>query len=411
MNICKVWDAEYPWDVRVEKVSRALTEGGHSVHLVVRNRDNRLATEALDEATVHRIPWAPLLGRHLNAVSMFPAFFNPRWIGIINRTVVNTGAELILCRDIPLAPAAIWVGRRRNIPVVLDMAENYPAMIRDVWESDRHRPFDWLVRNPRIVKLVEQFVVRNVDHIIVVVEESMDRVVELGVSKDRVSVVSNTPSRTRVATSQSRNGDARRNGELLHIVYLGLLEVPRGLGVLLDAVRICDHEGMPIHLTIIGTGRDREMFETQAQGLGLDRSTVKFHGYLKNKDALRLVETADVGVVPHFASESWNTTIPNKLFDYMAGGLAVVTSDAKPTARVVAESGCGVVFRDRDAADLARALRAMRDPSARRACGKAGMAAISQRYNWERDSATLKSTLEEVVRRRQAYTAHTGTHS
>ena len=37
MRICKIWDADYPWDVRVEKVARSLTEAGHEVHLVARN--------------------------------------------------------------------------------------------------------------------------------------------------------------------------------------------------------------------------------------------------------------------------------------------------------------------------------------------------------------------------------------
>ena len=36
MTICKVWDADYPWDVRVEKVSRSLGRE-HDVHLVARN--------------------------------------------------------------------------------------------------------------------------------------------------------------------------------------------------------------------------------------------------------------------------------------------------------------------------------------------------------------------------------------
>ena len=47
MNILKVWDGEYPWDVRTEKVCRALTSRGHSVHMVARNRDGRVLREKL----------------------------------------------------------------------------------------------------------------------------------------------------------------------------------------------------------------------------------------------------------------------------------------------------------------------------------------------------------------------------
>lgn len=400
MNICKVWDAEYPWDVRVEKIAFALTRGGHSVHLVARNRHNRQVTEELEEATVHRVRWNRFLGKRLNAMAMFPAFFNPRWIRLINRTVTRTRSDLILCRDLPLAPSAIWVGRRHHIPVVLDMAENYPAMIRDIWESDRRRPTDWVVRNPGVVKLVERYAIRRVDHILVVVEESRDRLVSLGVPPERISIVSNTPSRERLLANRTRREASSPGvGESLHVVYLGILEVPRGLGVLLEAVSLCRREGLPVRLSIIGSGRDRTLFDAMARGLSLDQDSVTFHGYLPNQDALRILESADVGVVPHFATESCNTTIPNKLFDYMAYGLPVVTSDARPLARIVRETGCGIVFRDRNGPELAMALRTLMDPAVRRACGDAGRNAIATHYNWERDSAVLLAAVERSAGR------------
>src|SRR5688572_32489493 len=127
MRICKIWDGDYPWDVRVEKVARSLTEAGHEVHLVARNRQRLPVHERLAEAHVHRLkPWR-FLGQRLDAMTMFPAFFNPRWLSSILSTARASRAEMLLVRDLPLAPTAIWVGRLLRIPVVLDMAENYPA--------------------------------------------------------------------------------------------------------------------------------------------------------------------------------------------------------------------------------------------------------------------------------------------
>ena len=53
--------------------------------------------------------------------------------------------------------------------------------------------------------------------------------------------------------------------------------------------------------------------------------------------------TMDVGLVPHHADEAWNTTIPNKLFDYMAAGLPVISSDARPCARILRSTGAGLI--------------------------------------------------------------------
>lgn len=394
LSICKIWDAEYPWDVRAEKIARALTESGHQVHLVARNRDGRVLQETLPEATVHRLAPLPWLGARGSALSMFPAFFNPRWGQFIFETARDTRADVVLCRDLPLAPTAIWAGRRLGIPVVLDMAENYPAMIRAVWDSDRHRWWDWLVRNPAAVARVEAWTLPRVQHILAVEEESRERLVQLGIPRQKVTIVSNTPPRVRA----ERPREIVAGDRPLHLVYLGLLEVPRGIGVLLGGVAQARQKGLPVRLSLIGTGRDLSIFQNQMRALGLDDGTVVFHGYLPNAEALRLVAQADVGVIPHYADESWNTTIPNKLFDYMAAGLPVLTSSTKPCARIVSTTGSGEVFQDRDESACATAIQRLADPELRRRYGAAGQQAILREYHWERDVARLTSALEAQVR-------------
>ena len=176
-RIVYVWDADYPWDVRTEKSCQVLTEVGHDVHIVARNRRWSPTVERLPEGTVHRMPPWRWAGRQLDGALGFPAFFSPRWYRLISQVVREVKADLIIARDLPLCPTAIRVGRVARIPVVLDMAENYPAMMRAIWEDGRERPLDYLVRNPAWVTHVEDYCMRHVDHTLVVVEESADRLV------------------------------------------------------------------------------------------------------------------------------------------------------------------------------------------------------------------------------------------
>jgi glycosyltransferase involved in cell wall biosynthesis len=162
-------------------------------------------------------------------------------------------------------------------------------------------------------------------------------------------------------------------------------------------VGLCRARGAEVRLSLIGDGRERKDFERQARDLGLDSGAVGFLGYVKNDAALQLLRTADVGLIPHHADESWNTTIPNKLFDYMAAGLPVIGSSAPPVQRVIEETGCGTVFKDRDAGDLADAILSLRDPAARAACSAAGRRAVTDKYNWEADAARLVEAVEATV--------------
>ncbi len=397
MRILKVWDGEYPWDVRAEKVCQALTEAGHEVHMVARNRDARVLVERLPECTVHRMrPWRAL-GRRLDAASQFPAFFNPRWLHLIQSVATSQSCELILVRDIVLAPSAILIGDMLRIPVVLDMAENYAAMIRDLWDTQSTKFGDSLVRNPRAVSAVERWTVARVAHTVVVVEESRDRLVrEASADPARITVVGNTPSLERLGAPAAETRRASDPGAPLHVVYLGILEHARGVGTAIDAVAACRARGVPVRLTIIGDGRARVDFEAQVARLGVG-DVVRMLGFIPYRDALAIVAGADVGIIPHIATESWNTTIPNKLFDYMAAGLCVVTSDAAPAKRVVEEEGAGVAYASGDAGSLADALEGLWRAQDATERGQRGLAAIRRRYHWEQDAARLRSIVAALA--------------
>jgi glycosyltransferase involved in cell wall biosynthesis len=398
-NVCLVWDADYPWDVRLEKCARSLTEHGHHVAIVARNRARQESRATLPEGEVHRMPPWRALPRALDDRLSFPAFFNPRWARLIRRVAVGHAANIIVCRDLPLAPTAIWVARRLGLPMVLDMAEHYPAMMQALWDSGTKRPWDVVVRNPRAVAAVERWVLPRVDHVLVVVEENRDRLVALGVPAERVTVVSNTPPLSRVrdqAAVSNRGLDAP-----LALVYLGLLEAPRGVGVVLHGVRHCIDVGIPVTLQVIGAGREGNAFRALVRQLDLERH-VEFTGRLPHQEALAAMRRADIGLVPHEPNESWNMTIPNKLFDYMAAGLPVLSSDAIPAARIVRQTGCGLVFDYRNVDSLAAAVARLRDPQTRLRYGTQGLAAARHTYHWECDADRMLgvvATLTDITPR------------
>jgi glycosyltransferase involved in cell wall biosynthesis len=264
-------------------------------------------------------------------------------------------------------------------------------MMRGIWTDGRARWSDNLVRNPRAVAAVERWVLRRLDHVITVVEESSDRIVQLGYPRARTTVVSNTPPVARIGPLLERNAT-----EPLRVVYLGLIEGHRGIGTTLEAIALLQQAGVPLHLDVVGDGRDFELFKARAAQLQLRPETVTFHGRLPHAEAIALFGKAHVGLVPHEARESWNTTIPNKLFDYMAAGLATISSDAVPAARVVRATGCGLIFRSGNAVELADCLRQCLDLHQWERFRRAGQQAIRERYNWDRDTAELLRAVHQV---------------
>jgi glycosyltransferase involved in cell wall biosynthesis len=394
LRIVYLWDADYPWDVRTQKVCAALSDAGHEVHIVARNRSWRPLREQLAEGLVHRMrPWH-WLGRAIDNQLSFPAFCSPRWINHLHRVTREVGADIIIARDLPLCPTAIYVGRKLGVPVVFDMAENYPAMMREIWDAGRQQKLDVVLRNPRLVAAVERWCAPRVDATLVVVRESGERLESLGVPAQRIALVSNTPPRSRVLDDWEAKHYAAGP---LQLVYLGLLEIPRGVGELLEATALLRDQSVDVQLRIVGDGRDRGLLEQQARERNLDTRHVEFLGRLEHADALAVVASSQVGIVPHHADEAWNTTIPNKLFDYMAAGLAVISSDAAPPTRILEETGAGVIFEAGNARSLAAAILQVRESGVRVALGAAGRMAVLDHYNWETETARMLRMLEQVA--------------
>lgn len=394
MRVCKIWDADYPWDIRVEKIAMSLSAAGHAVHLVCRNQQRRARREWTGSFTIHRLPsLPPVLGR-AHALLNLPYPANPVWIHAMARTIREAEADLILVRDLPLALPAAILGRMRRIPVILDMAENYPAMLQDRYRYTPTGPMDRLVRHPGIARVVERLTVRMVDHIIVVVEESRDRLVEAGVKPARISIVSNTPRPDQWGVRGALR-DAFGRDEGTHLIYLGNLDGSRGIDTAIRAVRYLKDQGRLVRLSVIGDGPCISGLRDLASRLDVaDRVTIS--GRLAFSRVQTIMTKAHVGIIPHYATDAWNSTIPNKLFDYMLTGLPVIVSDAKPTARIVRAEGCGEVFRDRDAQDLAQCVIALDDPESLREKALKGQSAVRRRYNWNHDAHVLVETVERV---------------
>ncbi len=392
LRILQVWDHEYPWDIRTEKVCHALTMRGHDVALTARNRPRLALRETLPEATVYRLRPRPRLGRRLDAALMFPAFFNPIWIAHIGRTARAVRADVILCRELILAPTALLLARRLGLPFVLDLAEDYPGMLMQLYNRRDFRLINLVVRNPLLAGAIERWCVRRADGVMVVSEAAADRVRRLGAG--RTALVGNTPTADRIAMLGGLDRPAPDAASPLRLVYLGLLETARGIDLALEAMSLLAADGAPVVLDLIGADHGNH-FAERARSLGVaDR--VRFHGFVPHDDALRLMAKADVGLMPHRVSRHIRTTLPNKLFDYMAARLPVIATDAAPVRQVLETEGCGLVHPDRDAEALAQRVRLLLDPDRRIAMGRAGRRAVERSYNWSTDAARLCEFIEGI---------------
>lgn len=397
MEVLVVYKEDYPWDVRVEKLALTLKSAGHNVTIIARNRDQLSTIDESNGVAIRRLPITRRFPKFIQAAVNLPFWFNPFWLWLLLRSSNNIRKNegVIIVRDLPLVNAGILVAKLRKLKIVFDMAECYPEMYESAAQFSDRALTTKLLKSPRIAKNYEQKVIAKVDHILVMIQESKDRLTAMGVNQDKISIVSNTPP-----IDKFKGATHQHQGPQLRIVYVGFLSKLRGLDLLIEgaAQYIKNQESADaIRIDIIGKGAQQERLIALSNELGISES-VKVHGWLDHDEVEKLMASANVGALTYRVCGHWNHTIPNKIFDYMLAGLPVLATEVIPIARILNETNSGVVCKDLDPTDIAEKMVHLRDPNRRSILGENGRSAIQSKYNWENDAKVLNETIGNIYK-------------
>lgn len=380
-----VYNENYPWDVRIWKFSKSLIQAGYRVVVLCNNKDFNKKTDNYDGAIIERV------SSGYNKIAQIPIFLNPFWIARIQCVVRKYSVNLIIVRDLPIALAGILVSKLNRIPVLYDMAENYPEAIK-IWKStgDYEKKIDRIFRNYKFFKIIEKVTCKVSGGILVVVRESRDRLIGDGVDSGKISIIENTP----ILNTFAKNNELKNRSNI--ICYVGGFQYHRGIVDMILAMNIVVKNCSEIKLNIVGDGRQRFDYESLVSRYGLENN-IKFVGYLKNDEIYDYIRNSFAGIIPHMKSGHTDTTMPNKIYDYMSQGKAVIVSNAKPLKRLVEEKNLGVCFLSGDFRDLAKQiLHLYHENDLTEKMGSNGREAVLGEYNWGVDGVRLVGVVDAM---------------
>lgn len=393
-KILYLWDADYPWDIRVSKVTRALSKKGFGVSVVCRNLKRLPTFEVIDDVKFYRL--LTFKNKSINYFLSFPLFFNFLWLNKLYSVTKKENPQAIIVRDLPLAITAIIIGKVFKLPIIIDMAENYPAMIKDMSDYGKFKWTNFIIRNAYFAKLVERISIRRIDRFIVVTEENKRRLVQNRVPASNIYIACNTPD---LEECKAFNGSISEDEKSFFkgqftIIYVGGLGPIRGLEMVVEAMTEIIKQIPHVHLLIIGKGEKRALLEYSAKQNNVS-DHVTFKGWINFKLVPQYINCAKVGIVPHRLTEHTNTTIPNKIFDYMAFGLPVIASNTEPMERIIRKTKGGIIFEAGNKDDFVRAvLQVYKDTENK--LGQAGKKAVEEEYNWENDSNVILKMINDL---------------
>lgn len=393
------------FDARTRRMAVGLAERGHDVLVIARSEPGLPDQEDLGSGAVLRRVDAGTAPA--NAVAAGPRGpFRLVTEGIrMTRTALRSRTQTAAARRAD-RPATIYHAMGfLALPVAIDLAARAGAPFvydaRDLYAEGNNiarlpRPLRWLfVRRERAWARRAAAVLT--------VNASLAAELERRLGIPRPAVVMNTqlpwtPPEPRPDLIRVALGLAPMTPIVL---YHGGFMRDRGLAEVIAAMATTGLESA--HLVLMGAGPLAQELRSLAATSAASAERIHFLPPVPPAELLEWVASADVGVManqPRTINERLST--PNKLFECLAAGTPVVSSDFPERRRIVAEDPdgpLGALCDPADPASIGTAIRSVLDlePAAALALRQRCLDASAVRYDWASQFAVLLETYEGVT--------------
>lgn len=391
MRIAVFLDQSFPPDSRVENEAYSLIKAGHEVHMCSLNFKGLSPDyEEVNGIKVHRVTASRLLYKS-SALAYDWSWFHRQVEKKISQFLEKVIPDAIHVHDMLIAKAVMDANDAwKKKPLTLDLHENRPEIMQ-FYPHLQKIPGKWLISINRWRK-AQNKLIKRADQLVMVTPEAIDVAIkETGLSKDRFISLPNTIEPEIYLNYPVDQSILRKFKKGFDIVYVGDTGLRRGLDTALYALKLLLKDIPQAQLVIIGKSTEDNQLKEIVQQEGLS-ANVLFEGWQDVSLFPSYIQGAEVCISPLKRNKHHDTTLANKLFQYMAGSRPVVVSDCPAQKSIVEECACGLIHKADEPQDLAaKLLELYKNPTRARKLGVNGKKAVMSKYNWHKTAEPLLS--------------------
>jgi glycosyltransferase involved in cell wall biosynthesis len=395
LPVAKLTHSYYEEDPRVRREAEALVGGGRQVDVFSLRRPGDPPIGHLAGVTVYRLDVQRHQGAGLGTyIREYLSFlFRAGWA--VTRAhrrrryavlQVHTLPDFLVFAGLPL--------RVFGVPLILDLHEAMP----EFFQARFPQASNPIVR--RLLRLQERASIAFASAVLTVNDALGQRLIDLGVRPDKVTVLLNSPS-LKLFDAAAHPRRAFAEDGIVRLVYAGALSPTYELDVALSAVaRLAElRPGMAVHLEIYGRDFGERSLAADVARLGLlDRVT--FHGRVPLEDVPAAIAAADIGLAPTRRNAFTDFSLSTKIFEYGAMGKPVVASRLPMIERTF-PSGTVATYEPGDADDMAHRIVELVDDRVDRESRVARTDERVRELGWDREAKRYRALVDRLARRRE----------
>jgi glycosyltransferase involved in cell wall biosynthesis len=364
--------------------AKRLVESGIEVHLVCRRPIDPPETD--DGVVYHKI-----------MSKEFPLkrpVFTLDTARMLNKIIKTHKFDIIHDRGYLFGGAGTKVGNKHDIPVLLQIDDDWvetEALASRITSTNfyKNRALSWCKK-----------LMGKVDHAFTVSDTLRQTVIKTwgGVS-GKISVIPNGADIEKFKPDREPLGlrkELKLDKKAKVVTFVGALGPWHGIQYLIMAAPSIIKKNPEAHIWLVGGAKEYDSMYLQDLISNLKlKNNVHILGSRPSEDIPRILVESDVGVAPYPQFDMGFS--PLKIFEYMASGVPIVSSDLPSIREILVDNKTGVLVEPENVDDLAGAIiKLLQDPKLSQKLMTNARKKVEKNYSWAAVTEKLISVYENM---------------
>ena len=375
----------------MHEVPEALAKMGHEISFV-HFPEGKTIREILSQNRVEKIQGRVEKDANLN-------LFTPRTLGgsIIGRLLHSltfyfqfakileeVKPDIVYSYSVPTSGwQALIACKKRNIPYLFRALDASTVIRKTIFS--------------RLVKVAEKYIYRNADWVSANNLAMLEHVTQIGASVERSSVeyppVDLEHFDSKDETRHRLRSELGLAPESRVILFMGSFFYFSGLpNVIRSFAQLREKED---YFVLIGMGEQDKELRAIVKSSNLEEFVI-FTGRIEFEDLPGYLSLADVAINAFVPSMVSNTALPNKVIQYMAAGLPVVSTKLEGLVSAFGEKNKGLVFVDKPEMVIPAALRLLSEGQNLQDLGISNKKVVESIFGKEAAVQKIQSNIQKV---------------
>lgn len=394
MNIGMILDATFPPDPRVENEAISLIAAGHQVFLFCLKYEASQTDEIINGIHVKRFI-SNKLEYKLSALAYTIPLYSFLMKKKILRFLKSTNIDVLHIHDIKIAEAVFWANKSYKIPVVLDLHDNLPEVMK-LYPHLQKFPGKQLI-SPKKWQQKEAEFIKKADKVITVSPHFINSLQQRIPFENKYILVPNTIRKAFFEDYFVDNLIIEKYKNYFVMLYLGDTNIRRGLQTAIASIPQLKKSIPNIKLVIVGKNTTDSILKKQVADLNI-QDFVDFEGWQNVSLFQSYIISSEICISPLHRNLQHDVAYANKIFQYMSFAKPLLVSDATAQKELIEKVNSGLVHQEKNVDDFTNQfLKLYHDENLRKTLGENGQHFVRNEFSWEQTSKKLVHLYETII--------------